>query len=143
MKEKELKMQVILHKNNEGNNAITSVANGYNIKKIQSQLDGVLVDSLDNINIEYINAYDIEDNSINLNLNKVKDLKVQKIREERDNAFIEFDKRFDIAFKDDEDLTELKQERIKLKNAPEVALSTIKDYDSFDDILNLTLKDLI
>ncbi len=136
-------MQVILHKNNEGNNAITSVANGYNIKKIQSQLDGVLVDSLDNINIEYINAYDIEDNSINLNLNKVKDLKVQKIREERDNAFIEFDKRFDIAFKDDEDLTELKQERIKLKNAPEVALSTIKDYDSFDDILNLTLKDLI
>lgn len=137
-------MNVILHKNDNGSNVITYVAKGYDIKKIQKQIGGVEISpASEDIDFDYINAYDIFDNTVNLNLEKARELKIQKIRESRDEMFKSFDKRYDIAFKDGVDLTSLKQERELLKQAPQKAEAYLDSCISFAEIKALSISALI
>lgn len=135
-------MNIILHKMENGDNAITQVMPGYNVEKIKKELNGVLISDGD-IDFDFINAYDINDNTVNLNLEKAREIKVEEIRKQRDDAFVDFDKRFDIAFKDEIDLTELRVERQKLKDAPELALNKLSSKKTLKDIKMLNLSDLI
>lgn len=135
-------MNIILHKMENGDNAITQVMPGYDVEKIRKELDGVFVFEAD-IDFDFINAYDINDNTVNLNLEKAKEIKIEEIRKQRDDAFIDFDKRFDIAFKDEADLTELRAERQKLKDAPELAFNKLSSKKTLKDIKMLNLSDLI
>ncbi|PPR11519.1 MAG: hypothetical protein CFH44_00056 [Proteobacteria bacterium] len=137
-------MNVILHKNDNGSNVISYVAKGYDIKKIQKQIGGVEISTKSqDIDFDYINAYDISGNTVNLDLEKARELKIKKIRESRDEMFIDFDKRYDIAFKDGIDLTNLKKEREMLKQAPQKAEIYLDSCISFSEIKALSIFALI
>ncbi|HAG53373.1 MAG TPA: hypothetical protein DCL21_06275 [Alphaproteobacteria bacterium] len=113
-------MKTILHKNDNSETILTHIAEGHDISSISSQLGGCQVD-LKDIDLNYITAYKIENNKPVLDLEKVRSLKVEQIRNQRDEAFFDFDRRYDIALKDESDLSLLKQERQQLKDAPQKA----------------------
>tara|TARA_Y100000590_G_scaffold426377_1_gene535388 strand:+ start:921 stop:1334 length:414 start_codon:yes stop_codon:yes gene_type:complete len=137
-------MNAILHKDDNGNNLITYVAKGYDIKQVQKEIGGVEISSeSEGINFDYINAYDISDNSFSLNLEKARELKIKQIRESRDEMFIDFDKRYNIAFRDGVDLTSLNQEREVLKQAPQKAETYLDSCISFDEIKSLSISSLV
>lgn len=137
-------MNVIFHKNDNGDNAITYIAKGFSVQQAQKEIGGIEIsEEIDSINHKYLNAYDIVNGSINLDLEKARELKVDFIRQERDLAFADFDKRYDIAIKDEVDLDQLKLERQKLKDAPQSAIAYLDSCISLTEIDNLQLKTLL
>lgn len=137
-------MKFILHKDDNGNNLLTNIVEGQNFHKIQEEIGGVdITEQILNIDMEYLNAYDIVNNQTKLNLDKARDIKIQQLRLVRDEAFTAFDKKYDIAFKDELDMTELKQERQRLKDAPQKAEIYLDSCISLNEIKNLELSALI
>lgn len=131
---------VILHKNDNGSNAITYIAKGYDATKIQQEIGGIEISSqIENMELDFINAYFITNNNIAINLEKARKLKLEEIRKQRDNAFIEFDKRYEIALKDELDLTALKLERQKLKDVPQKCEDILHSCISIAEIKNVSL----
>lgn len=133
-------MNVILHKDDNGNNIITYVAKGYDIKKAQEALGGVEISSqFADFEMDFINAYNISNNTISLNLEKAREIKISKLRQQRDELFLDFDKRYEIANRDDLNLTALKAERQKLKDIPQKAEVYLNSCVSIAEIKNLTI----
>jgi len=135
-------MRTILHRNNNDENVLTTVAAGYDIDKVKDALKGVIID-LDSIDQDYLGAYDIVDNNISIDIEKAKKIKVDLIREQRDQVFITFDKTYDIALRDEIDMTELKQQRQRLKDAPQTAAYLLTSHTILEQINSLTLQDLL
>lgn len=137
-------MNVILHKDDNGNNLLTSIAKGYNTKAIQEEIGGVEVSSqFESFEVDFLNAYDITNNAVSLNLEKARDIKVDMLRNERNQAFIAFDKRYEIALRDESEMSGLKLERQKLKDAPAKAEEFLNSCISIEEIKALTLQKLL
>jgi len=131
-------MRTILHKNDNAEVLLTTVANGYDIEKAKEELGGCLVD-INNVRHDYISAYSIKNNQAIIDLEKARELKVEIIRKSRDEKFIDFDKRYNIALKDEVDMDILKQERQKLKDAPQNAEVYLDSCISLQEIDALSL----
>jgi len=64
-------MRAILHKDNNENNVLTYIADNANIAILNQELEGVVCDTKE-LNIEFINCYDISDDDITFNDEKYK-----------------------------------------------------------------------
>jgi len=136
-------MLQILHTNENSKLMLTSVANDVDINVVKQNIGGIIIDSSAIEDFNYLEAYEIIEENIVLNLEKAKILKVDFIRKQRDDAFLEFDKRYDIASKDGIDLTALKQERQRLKDAPTLASERLKFCSNLTEIKNLDFCSLL
>lgn len=130
----------ILHKDDNGNNLITHVASGYDLTKVQEEVGGIIIPMAGSgLDAQFLNAYDIVSGNAVLDLEKAREAKVEMIRQKRNEMFVEFDKRYDIAVKDGADLTLLVQERGKLKDLPEKASLYLDSCISFDEVKSLNV----
>jgi UDP-N-acetylmuramyl pentapeptide synthase len=131
---------VILHKNDDGSNAITYIAKGYDATKIQQEIGGIEISAqIKDMELDFINAYFITNNTAQINLEKARGIKLEQIRKQRDEAFIEFDKRYEIALRDEIDLTDLKAERQKLKDAPQKVEDILNSCININEIKSISL----
>lgn len=135
-------MALILHKNDDGTTSLTTVVNEKKLDKALSMLGGVVVD-LEQLDQDYLNAYKISSGQLSFDLQIAREIKIEQIRKQRDQAFIDFDKRFDIAFKDESNLSELRLERQNLKDAPQKAEQYLDSCVSLAEIKNLSIASLI
>tara|TARA_Y100001960_G_scaffold305170_1_gene359065 strand:+ start:12679 stop:13092 length:414 start_codon:yes stop_codon:yes gene_type:complete len=137
-------MNVILHKNDSGANTLTYVAKGYSVEEVQQEVGGIEITSqIEGFRHDFLNAYTIVNNNLSFDLEKARLIKVDFIRQERDIAFTDFDKRYEIALRDELDLSLLKQERQKLKDAPEKAEEYLNSCISIEEIEALKLVSLL
>lgn len=137
-------MNVILHKNSDGTNAVTYIAQDVKLSEVQNELGGVEISAqINDVQMDFINAYDISGDTIQLNLEKARLIKLEKIREQRNQAFIGFDKRYEITQRDEADLTELKVERQKLKDAPQKAERFLDSCINIEEINSVSLASVL
>lgn len=81
---------------------------------------------------EFRDAWDINETGFNFDLDKAKTIGLERIRAARNEKWIDFDRRYSQAERDNEDLTALNEERLVLKGATD-ALKNLTPT-SIDDI---------
>ena len=126
-------MKKIIYKTADGNTAVIHPIKSLDeaMKDIPIGVDYLIIDESELPTLDYRNAWDIVDGKVIEDINKVKEIQKDKIRAEREKAFVQLDCEFMKALEESRDYSEITKQKQVLRDLPQEvdACKTIKEIN--------------